>query len=854
MSGSTIRQTVALLTLFGLAVLKARADWPTLRGSPEHSGYIEEKLQRPFRLAWAREFLNERLGTAMEPIVTAGKLFVTTHSGNIYACDANSGEPIWRFQAGGPFLQSPAVANGLLIAASTDGDIYAVDCSSGKLRWQHFVSSGGFSASPLIVGENVLIGSRTGTFVCLNSANGSELWKTEFGVVIRQTAASSDGHVFVTGEDMKVRCFAVATGKLIWTSEQLVGQTARDYYPIVVKAGARTFVIVRTNPILNMGQRIGRDRTFLVRNAGIDDSSWQKLEAWTRSDASHGSPELWAKEQHAIIDYLQNNRDARTFFVLDAATGKEAFTPPILWIAGCQGVGAEPALIGDGRLLVFYRGVYGNWNHGVAPLVTLGVYDLAKNQITPLFHQQGKKPAWNCFWGTADESQNFVVAGDTALVVHQGTLSGFDLKHNELFPIYGERDTFGGFRSPPWARNEWHGPGRSGVAVVGNRIYWQTGSRILCLVSGEQGKPGAIATTKAADLKGETASVRAPYAPKIVAGELAQSVEETVSKEWAPLFVDPGLAGQDFSFDNSSELFEALSWAYPYLSADLKARVRQRLNTEWTNHPPYSQSGFYSLKEGPPREPFWVPADFRARLGGDKQPHPFGGVYAAWLYGQRCEESNRVNASFPKIKESFELFEKTNWKLDPVKGDLFANRYLASLLAYAKIAEANHDATAMKASQLAEQTSDALIAWWKRATGTLTNFNGSAQLDPFINRGDAISFRIAPHRHKIALFHGLTPEVAALVREKAPDAVEHVWQTFTYLYATWYLVGEERQVHFGENFVDPPDLALNAFKALAWLRKADGPTLSAKVDLPFCRADLYHLTKLGLVLERTEGR
>src|ERR1044072_2375308 len=124
MSGSTICPTFALLVLFGTFALKTSADWPTLRGSPDHSGYVEATLQRPLRLAWAREFFNERLGTAMEPIVAAGKLFVTTHSGNIYACDANSGEPIWRFQAGGPFLHSPAVANGLLIAASTDGHIY----------------------------------------------------------------------------------------------------------------------------------------------------------------------------------------------------------------------------------------------------------------------------------------------------------------------------------------------------------------------------------------------------------------------------------------------------------------------------------------------------------------------------------------------------------------------------------------------------------------------------------------------------------------------------------------------------------------------------------------------------------
>src|SRR5207247_1708881 len=103
----------------------------------------------------------------------------------------------------------------------------------------------------------------------------------------------------------------------------------------------------------------------------------------------------------------------------------------------------------------------------------------------------------------------------------------------------------------------------------------------------------------------------------------------------------------------------------------------------------------------------------------------------------------------------------------------------------------------------------------------LTNFSTSAQLDPFINSGDAISFRIAPHRHQIALFYDMTPEVAAIIREKAPEAVDKVWQIFERLYRTWDIVGEERQVHFGENFIDPPDLALNGFKALAWLRKSN---------------------------------
>jgi hypothetical protein len=166
------------------------------------------------------------------------------------------------------------------------------------------------------------------------------------------------------------------------------------------------------------------------------------------------------------------------------------------------------------------------------------------------------------------------------------------------------------------------------------------------------------------------------------------------------------------------------------------------------------------------------------------------------------------------------------------------------------LAEKAHDSTAAEASKLATSNSEELKRWWKTATGTLTTFNGSAQLDPFINKGDAISFRVAPHRHKLALFRELTPELANLI--EAED-VATVLTTFENLYATWYLSGEERQVHFGENFVDPPDLAYGGFEALAFLRKADALTLAARIDLPFCRADLYYAAKLALTLERSAG-
>jgi hypothetical protein len=232
-------------------------------------------------------------------------------------------------------------------------------------------------------------------------------------------------------------------------------------------------------------------------------------------------------------------------------------------------------------------------------------------------------------------------------------------------------------------------------------------------------------------------------------------------------------------------------------------------------------------------------------------------VYAAWLYGQRCGEQTRVLAQYPAISDSFAAFAGTRWRLDGAKGDLHANRYLRALLAMEQLARVVGDPTSARlAGQLARENLDELARWWQRvaAEGTLGTFNTTAELDPFIGRGDGLSFRLAPHRHKVALFDSLSPELATQVGERVPMEVGQVWRTFEQIYATWWIVGEERQVHFGENYLDPPDLAAGAFAAWTWLLKPVPNEMRAKVDLPFCRADLFFVQKLGMALDILQRR
>ncbi len=86
-----------------------------------------------FRGAWAVESENERLDTAMEPIITGGLVFVVAHGSWFHALDAPLCEPRWRFAARGPFLPSLADADRFVLGASTDGRFYGLEASSGAL-------------------------------------------------------------------------------------------------------------------------------------------------------------------------------------------------------------------------------------------------------------------------------------------------------------------------------------------------------------------------------------------------------------------------------------------------------------------------------------------------------------------------------------------------------------------------------------------------------------------------------------------------------------------------------------------------------------------------------------------------
>jgi len=866
-----MKKTAIVSLFFVLAASVSAGDWPTVHHDVARSGCTADEVRPPYVKRWARFFPLEIMTTAMEPIVADGRVFVGTYSGNLYALDAATGKTLWKFSAGGPILHSPAVAGGAVFFGSADGWVRALDASTGRLLWRSPPkgAEGGFCTSPAVFKGAVYIGARNGVFYALDAATGAVRWSLATGGPIRTTAACTDGRIVFASDDMHAYC-ADETGRLLWRSAKLNGQSLRDYYPVII--GKR--VVFRTNPAGLFSARIGADRHLLATNAGVPDH-WRDIESFTRSGRTRGTPAQLEAERRVVLAHLEKDPDARTFFALDIATGKQGARMPVLWVSGCQGVASPPVLTNGGRAIVFYRSAYSNWNHGVAPLVAIGYLDFQRSAVEPIRHTSGNRPPWNTFWGTADESQNFTVGGRILYICHQDTLSGLDLETRRLFHIAGTRDTWGGEHGLPWARNEWHGPARGAAAVCGNRIYWVTGSRVICIEGGTRsGKPAdkpfsEPPTSASLGLKIPAAPKpvpepqalekyvwRIPRPPKraetdaVLVARLERSVADLLdSGPFAPLYVQPGLAKHEYFFDSSGDAIYALSLAYPHLSSALKRRVREYLSAEIENYPPWSPACFYPIRRGKRRELFDIPVAL-LRPSPHRRPHPIGNLYALWLYTERTGDRSVVERNWAAIRSCYADFIASGWKPQSEKCDIFTNRYAAGLIGYARLARGRDDASSREAAHLAARAIAAQLHIYHKSLRSLVlpSIRSVKQIDSAVGRGRDL-YCGAHHFAKISKFLDLQPETAAAIRDNAPEAARVFLRLADVMMPGWYLAWGERQIHFGENFVDYPDQALSIFRAKALIERPGRRVLLRYLDIPWCPGDLYYIEKLVRILE-----
>jgi outer membrane protein assembly factor BamB len=175
-----------------------------------------EAVAPPGRMAWEFSLADARACTP--PVIADGKVFFGCSDHHVYALDALSGQPLWKFRTGADVLSVPAVWKGMVVFGSNDRNVYGVDAATGKQKWKIELPSSVVSA-PCIVDGVAYVGSQDHRLLAIEVDSGKTLWTFATGGNIVGAPAVKGGIIYVGSRDHNLYALDQKTGLQRWTAK-----------------------------------------------------------------------------------------------------------------------------------------------------------------------------------------------------------------------------------------------------------------------------------------------------------------------------------------------------------------------------------------------------------------------------------------------------------------------------------------------------------------------------------------------------------------------------------------------------------------------------------------------------------
>src|SRR4051812_34314209 len=197
----------SLIALCVVACLSHAADWPQWRGPKRdgvsaETGLLKEWPKSGPKLLWEAKGAGRgysSLAVSAGKVYTVGDAPSTESSKDEYltCLDEATGKTVWQAKLGAPYVlrndqwsssrSTPTIDGALLYVLTGSGDLVCLQTADGKEVWRKNLPKDfggkkgdgwGYSESVLIDGDNVVCtpGGKT-TMVALNKKTGSEVWK-----------------------------------------------------------------------------------------------------------------------------------------------------------------------------------------------------------------------------------------------------------------------------------------------------------------------------------------------------------------------------------------------------------------------------------------------------------------------------------------------------------------------------------------------------------------------------------------------------------------------------------------------------------------------------------------------------
>lgn len=243
-------------------------EWPTFRHDPLRSGGTATPISKNLSIAWRTEIG----GHLSPPVIAGGKVFVTSiDEHRVVALNADSGEQVWDYTAGGRIDTPPTLYRGLVLFGSADGGVYCLTEADGRLAWR-------FQAAP---GERLVV-----AYGQLESAwpvRGSILIEDDRAYVTAGRSSYLDGGFALyvlnptTGEMIEKRT--------LYSPDPETDEMQKPTYNRKIIPGTLSDILVSDGSSIFMRQErvFGEEpveKKHLFSTAGLRDSSWFDRTFW----------------------------------------------------------------------------------------------------------------------------------------------------------------------------------------------------------------------------------------------------------------------------------------------------------------------------------------------------------------------------------------------------------------------------------------------------------------------------------------------------------------------------------------------------------------------------------------------
>ena len=204
------------------------------------------------------------------PILVDGSTLYIGINKAVNAVDVPGKALKWKFTADDPVLTRPTSTDNRLIVVSYNSSynstIYSLDKNDGTLKWKK-VWNDIIWSPPMVAGDTIYFGDRSGAINALDTSTGEEKWKYLTGYSIDAVPVLINNTVYAASYDGKVYALNAITGGTVWKSEEIFPMSAS---PLI--EGKSIFAGALNGNIYRLNSTDGRVDGICAANGSIRSS------------------------------------------------------------------------------------------------------------------------------------------------------------------------------------------------------------------------------------------------------------------------------------------------------------------------------------------------------------------------------------------------------------------------------------------------------------------------------------------------------------------------------------------------------------------------------------------------------